>query len=589
MLWLLMACLVPSDEIERALDPDGDDYGPEEDCAPLDATVNPSAEEVWYDGVDQDCSGASDYDQDGDGFASAVEPDERALYGTDCDDYHATVYPGALELCGDGMVNACEGSEEAARALCALHGDVSLTEANLKLIGASGAYSTGSAVAGVGDVDGDSRGDLLVGAFGHWGGGYYSGGAYVFLSSGALADARRGLSVGAADLTLLGEEEYAVAGSSVSRVGDVDGDGRADLLVGAPGDDSNGYGAGAAYLLLSSSLLNQRGDMLDLSVSDIKFIGETDGDRAGEVLSSTVSVETEDDIYLLIGSRHQDSGGDSSGAVYLVLASSALATGETLLSLGNAEVKLVGTEWYEIGWAVAGGGDVDGDGQADVLVGSAGEGAYLLLSGTVMGAAGTTIGLNEVDLWLTEGSNGLNAGFSVSIIGDVDGDGRADVAVGDSMDCTSGEYLGTAYILLSSGTLDTPPGSISLDIAEIRLFGEHKYDLAGQTVSSAGDIDKDGRADLLVGSTSEMELERPGTAYLLLSSGTLSNSGFTLSLSEADLRLQGEKGGDKASSSIAPAGDVNGDGFDDLLIGAPDNDAGGEDAGAAYLVYPRFF
>jgi hypothetical protein len=84
-------------------DADGDGYNVFEDCDDTDPSINPAASEIWYDGVDQDCDGASDYDQDGDGY------DSDGHGGLDCDDTDASVNPGAFDICGDGIDQDCDG------------------------------------------------------------------------------------------------------------------------------------------------------------------------------------------------------------------------------------------------------------------------------------------------------------------------------------------------------------------------------------------------------------------------------------------------------------------------------------------------
>ncbi|MBK7759827.1 MAG: FG-GAP repeat protein [Deltaproteobacteria bacterium] len=131
-MWLfLLACFVTDKEVRQAFDPDGDGYGAPEDCAPDDPTN----------------------------------------------------YPGS-ELCGDGMVTECGLTVEDARARCRLQGELSLAEADLKIVGENPGDNVAESVAGGGDVDGDGRSDLLVDAFGNDAGGSLAGAVYLLLSSG---------------------------------------------------------------------------------------------------------------------------------------------------------------------------------------------------------------------------------------------------------------------------------------------------------------------------------------------------------------------------------------------------------------------
>jgi hypothetical protein len=111
VLLLLLACRLTDGMVSKALDPDGDGFGPEEDCAPMDAAVYPGAEERWYDGVDQSCSG-NDFDQDGDGFASAIVPNRDGVLGEDCDDLDGAVNPGAGDVWYDGVDQDCDGADD---------------------------------------------------------------------------------------------------------------------------------------------------------------------------------------------------------------------------------------------------------------------------------------------------------------------------------------------------------------------------------------------------------------------------------------------------------------------------------------------
>lgn len=178
-------------------------------------------------------------------------------------------------------------------------------------------------------------------------------------------------------------------------------------------------------------------------------------------------------------------------------------------------------------------------------------------------------------------------GSSVAGAGDVDGDGLDDVLVGAPRSDAAGTDGGAAYLLCGGGALDAESGTLISSSADVMLTGEAAYDEAGWAVSAAGDLDGGGLADLLVGTYAYLSDESDsGMAYLLLGGEALCSTG-TLSLSEADFELAGEEAGDQAGRSVTSAGDVDGDGLDELVIGARGEDAGGTGAGAAYLLFGR--
>ena len=139
---------------------------------------------------------------------------------------------------------------------------------------------------------------------------------------------------------------------------------------------------------------------------------------------------------------------------------------------------------------------------------------------------------------------------------------------------------GAAYLILgsSSGISD-----MSLASADAKLTGETSNDRAGWDVSTAGDVNGDGYDDVLVGAHQEdTGGTDAGAAYLVLGS----SSGISdMSLSSADAKLTGESADDRAGISVSSAGDVNNDGYSDVLVGAFGEDTGGSDAGAAYLIW----
>jgi hypothetical protein len=213
------------------------------------------------------------------------------------------------------------------------------------------------------------------------------------------------------------------------------------------------------------------------------------------------------------------------------------------------------------GWSVAAVGDVDGSGVGDVLIGAPGQGSgdgavYLVLDG----------GFGAWDARYT-GVSGAEAGSAVSG-GDVDGDGRADLVVGAP---NHDGGVGRAYVVYGSptpsgGSLSTAGGAISSLTSGSSL---------GSAVSVAGDLDQDGVDDVVIG------VPGVGAGSVALFYGPV--VGLT-AIGTEDVTITGASSGDGLGRSLGAPGDVNGDGYPDLLVGAPAHDGGGTDRGQASLI-----
>jgi hypothetical protein len=235
------------------------------------------------------------------------------------------------------------------------------------------------------------------------------------------------------------------------------------------------------------------------------------------------------------------------------------------------------------GECVSGAGDVNADGFDDLLIGARGNddgggdfagAAYLILGS----AAPASLGLAFASAQYT-GEATDQAGLYVSGAGDVNADGYDDLLIGaPGNDDGPGNDAGAAYLILGSAA----PASLGLASASAEYTGEADSDYAG-SVSGAGDVDADGYGDLLigVGSNDHGDGNDAGVAYLIHGS----SAPVSLGLESAAVLYTGEIANDIAGGSVSGGGDVNADGFDDLLIGARGNDDGpGSGAGSAYLI-----
>ena len=499
---------------------------------------------------------------------------------------------GAVAVAAAGVACALPGAQTAWNV------PVQLQQANVRVSGAAEDDRLGWAVSGVGDFNGDRRPDVAVGApFSANNGRATSGSAHVLYGPFAGAD----LDVGAADVRgfrIDGAAEGDFAAGSVA-AGDVNGDRRADLLIGSPEADYNDRGqSGSLYVVFGGARRGQ----LDLATltAGFRVDGAADGDQAGWSVSRAGDVNGDGRADMLVGAPLADNNERiESGSAYVVLGK-ALTDGIDLAFSTSVRLQLDGADTGErAGWSVAGAGDVNGDRRPDFVVGAPWANANgRFFSGSayvVFGQAAPT----TIDL-ATPGTSGFRidgptdgdivfggAGWSVSGAGDVNGDGRADVIVGFPFyNAGPREDSGAAFVVFGKAT-STPVDLASLGNRGFRIDGARAGDLAGASVASLGDVNFDGRADLLVGAEQADNNGRQDSGSIYVVYGKKDARAVDLrALGRAGARIDGEVADDLAGWSVAPAGDVNGDKRPDVLVGAHASDGNGRgQSGAAYLLF----
>jgi hypothetical protein len=474
-----------------------------------------------------------------------------------------------------------------------------------RLSGAAAGDFSGISVASAGDVNGDGFADLIVGAFSADPNGIGSGASYVVFGGASafpanvdLADFDQWLN-GTNGFKVSGAAAYDYSGRSVASAGDINGDGFGDLIVGAPYADLNGLRSGASYVVFgraSGFAANINLSSLDGS-NGFRFIGVAPGDYNGSSVASAGDINGDGFDDLIIGASGADPNGSDSGASYVVF-------GRAFLSFASFDLStLNGLDGFEIdgelagwrnGFSVASAGDVNGDGLfSDVIVGEFGADPNGTDSGATYVMFGKEAFAPKIDLSSLDGSNGFRlngvsaydlSGWSVASAGDVNGDGFGDLVIGARNANASYVVFGQASGFAANIDLSSLDGSNG-----IRLSGA-AGDFSGSSVASAGDVNGDGFDDLIVGAFgADPNGTDSGASYVVLGKPAWSADNIDLtSLDGSDgFKISGGTAHDYSGNSVASAGDVNGDGFDDLIVGAFGADPNGSNSGASYVVFGR--
>ena len=390
------------------------------------------------------------------------------------------------------------------------------TSATTTITGGGTFYSFGASVSRAGDVNNDGYDDVIVGAFNY---SASTGRAYVYL--GGFSGV-----VNFASTTLTGEASTDYFGYSVNEAGDVNRDGYDDVIVGAYGNGSYGrayvyHGAGSGVSSSATARLNG---------SSFNFAKVVTG--AGDVTGDGY-----DDV--IVGC---DGASTSTGAAYLYAGSGSGTSTSSLMTLTGE-----GTLNY-FGSAIGPLGDVNADGYDDVVIGAYGYGSS---SGRAYVYHGSALGLGPTATATVSGGSEEKLGYSVSDAGDVNNDGFGDVVVG-----APGYGNSTGEALIYHGS----EAGLSAT-ANTTLTGAATSDYFGHSVSRAGDVNGDGFDDVVIGAYGYSSSDT-GAIYVYHGS----SSGLSTT---ASIAVSGATSSSYLGQSVSDAGDVNNDGNDDVIVGAP--------------------
>ena len=453
----------------------------------------------------------------------------------------------------------------------------------------------------VGDVNGDGLSDFAVSA--PQAGGGFEGEIYLFFGSRERRDRWRVQDLdGTRGAILRGAAAGESSGVSVGSVGDFDGDGFGDFIIGAPFASPGGRtSAGGAYLVFGGRAFPPFVDLGDLGTRGMAIEGGAAFDQAGLAVAGAGDVNGDGLSDALVSAHRADGPEPNRGAAYVIYGSSPPPQTLDLGQLNGSGVELVGAEEEdEAGFSLSGAGDVNGDGFDDLVVGAfradpddrqkAGE-VYVVYGGSGLPKSVDLGALNGVDGFTARGvAEKDEAGFAVAGGGDINGDGFDDIAL--SAPAASPDFrfvAGETYVIYGGANLPAELELASLDgVNGIRLEGVDPRDSAGECLATVGDIDNDGFDDLLLGAAfaDPGEQEEAGEAYLVLGGSNLpAELELDTLVGVNGMRLDGIDSGDFAGFGCGGGGDVDGDGIEDVLVGAPSAFADGDRTGAAYLVY----
>ncbi|HVN37628.1 MAG TPA: integrin alpha [Myxococcota bacterium] len=428
----------------------------------------------------------------------------------------------------------------------------------------------GISVAGAGDVNGDGYDDVIVGAYKFDAGETDEGAAFVYLGSCT--------GISGAPASMIQSNQAGAWLGSVASAGDVNGDGYDDVIVGAQKYADGEIAEGAAFVFLGSRHgIVARGDPTNADATlesnqanayfggSVASAGDVNGDGYDDVIvgangyEDRVSETDEGAAFIFLGSRHG------------IVAHGDPTTADTRLETNQLGGNLT---------AVASAGDVNGDGYDDVIVGAnaydapdTNEGAAFVFLGSRGGIADG----NPMTADARFESNQARSFFGSSVAsGDFNGDGYSDVAIGGGNYDAPDANEGAVFVFLGSraGLRDGNPATADA------VF---QSDQPGAFFASvaAGDFGGDASDDLIIGAHTYDDGElNEGAAFLFLGSrhGLASGNPAT-----AAARLEVNQQGADFGAAVASAGDVNGDGSDDVIVGAGNYDDGELNEGAAFV------
>lgn len=519
-------------------------------------------------------------------------------------------------VCGEGMRKRVRWSAAAAAVLgmgsafaaFVLPTTLTVDQFGTSYIGESAGVQVGTSIATIRDLNGDAFGDLVIGAPA-MPSDTRAGRVYIFFGKSGISPTawNRNINLNEADVILSGEKTNDAAGTTVASLGDLNGDGTAELGIAAAGNADGGANAGKVYIVLGRKSGWTKNAALG-TFADASYIGYT-AERTGISLAragTTGGVSDCCEDFLIGVDSHTESGKVGAGRAYLIFgkqsgwAKNVKLTDTSGRTVTDASIaSFVGdVADQRVGKTVAGPLDLNRDGYSDLVLGAPGDtasgqndrGQVAVILGKPSGWSKDQSFAAAANILIVGEQDGGSFGKSLASISSVDGDAYRELVVGapDADVETSLSDAGKVYLFRGyKGVVNWAPGlSLTAANADASFTGEAIFDRAGSSITELGDFNQDGYDDLLIAADladySSGSSDNAGKAYVVF--GRSSIAGAT-SLRDAPLKLLGTALSGRAGQAIAGRLDIDSDYYPDLAIGVPFADPStGINAGAIYVL-----
>ncbi len=434
-------------------------------------------------------------------------------------------------------------------------------------LGTHVAERIGYVLSGGGDVNGDGFDDFLIGTFHNHTYGYDCGAVYLILGQYKYQNAMQ-TSLTLATARFTGEKRNEALGYGVANNGDINGDGLADMLIGAPAGNTLSPSPGRVYIIFGRKEADWGYHAIPAFTANSCLVGEVKEDRLGVSVAFVGDINGDGFDDFICGAPDNDGGAAGAGKVYFFLGK---ASGWNINQVALAEARatfITGNKYASLGFAVAGVGDVNQDGTPDFLMGAPKGGVAYLIYGRQQTNWGKDFKVeNSADVIFTmEGYSSSSCGYSVASAGDVNGDKIPDMLISAPEARPNGAYSGKTYLILGRAN-GWGTQKVSLGNVDASFIGENSFDRSGWCVSSAGDYNGDGFSEMLIGMFNEENKKTiAGKVYFIEGK----NNGWepNQSLKQSTF-LQAPSVYNLYGFCVSSAGDLNGDHWGDFLIAEP--------------------